>query len=102
MIYNVETVEEGEEEVVLKVSKKDWNYMLKTWMKSKENRCTSYGHFCGVMEMFYINDFEEVGEIDILDDNVDYNEELDDQNLYKKVKLLKVTDFEKYCDMEHG
>lgn len=81
---------------ILKVAKEEFMTMVTKWIEKKAEYCKRYGHWCGVMGNFYIEDYEEVGKVNI------HTVGEDNECIYKDVPIYEVKSFDHLCDMEHG
>lgn len=85
---------------VVKIPRKEYLRILNLWLDAKESYCKRWNHFCGVMGDIGTDNGEQIGEIDILnEDSID-----DDENApaYKNVPLILAEKFNNLVDMEHG
>jgi hypothetical protein len=73
--------------VVVKISKKDFNDICQKWIERKTKYCTDYGHPCGVLGCFDIVKYEHTNEV-FKERGIDYI-------------VIEPTAIGE-CDMEHG
>lgn len=88
---------------VVKVLRKHYLIMINKWLDEKQGFCERYGHFCGVFGNFHVEDYKEVGKMNVLVDfELGYDENDEGNPIYKELPVFEVISFNEHCDMEHG
>jgi hypothetical protein len=93
------------EDIVLEISNDMFIEMVSLWLEKKADYCERYNEYCGIFGNFNIEKFEVIGEVnwynykEIDDDNYDGYKPIPTPKL---VPLIRVLEFDKQCDMEHG
>lgn len=83
-------------EVILIIPIKEYKKCWDKWLKGKQDFCTRYGHYCGVMGNLYSSNCKEAGKINVYD----YNEETEEMDeVFLNAYICK--DFGE-TDFEHG
>jgi hypothetical protein len=83
---------------ILKIRKPDWNKMCRLWIEGKTQYCLKWNEFCGVMGTFSIEEFKQLGTINV---SIDFDEDKEEM-IYKDVPLFLVIKFSEIPDFEHG
>lgn len=100
-IYKYLEGDEKEEFCCIRMKKAQYLQMIDLWLEQKQDFCKRYDHFCGVFGNFHIEEYKELGTINLLVD-FDENKGEDGEYIYKDVSLFEVISFDAHCDMEHG